>query len=201
MATQELIPFWSIVEQIRQYSDQRRTGTAFIVSDDNRMAQVHLESGNIVALLCRGRRGLEALAGMRTMLNGRLRFDDTYVAPADKESFCTADVIDLLASELPKSGQAAPAPVLRVVVPPPPPVAAPPAPTPAPARAISPDAVALLEKMLVVYIGPMAQIVCGDHAEQAGNLQGLIVALSDEIPDKKQAAQFEADALRNLGLG
>ncbi|UUZ53747.1 hypothetical protein LP419_34840 [Massilia sp. H-1] len=54
MSQHEMIPFRRIIEMVREFCTQRRTGTVFIVSDDNRMAQVHLESGNIVALLCRG---------------------------------------------------------------------------------------------------------------------------------------------------
>ena len=89
MAQQDLIPFRRIVEMVREFCTQRRTGTVFIVSDDNRMAQVHLESGNIVALLCRGRHGQEAVAGMRTMQAARLRFDDSYLTASDGERFDT----------------------------------------------------------------------------------------------------------------
>jgi hypothetical protein len=116
MTTQELIPFWRIVEQLRQFCAERLTGTVFIVSDDNRMAQVHLESGNIVMMLCRGRRGLDALAAMRTMLNARLRFDDTYVSASEVEHFNTNEVIDQLGKSASAPAVASVPPVaLRVV--------------------------------------------------------------------------------------
>ena len=199
MATQELMPFWCIVEQLRQFCAERLTGTVFIVSDDNRMAQVHLDSGNIVMLLCRGRRGLEALAAMRTMLNARLRFDNSYVSASDSELLDTGEVIDQLGMSLAASASlasAAPAAVApRVVLT---------VPETAPAHAVGAlwgDALDRLEHMLVQYIGPMAQIVCADHADSAGDLRQLVLALSDEITDKKQAAAFRADAGRSLGLG
>ena len=189
MATQELVPFWRIVEQLRQFCAERLTGTVFIVSDDNRMAQVHLESGNIVMLLCRGRRGLEALAAMRTMLNARLRFDDSYVSSRETEHLNTSEVIDQLGMSLAAGPVAAAAPV---------------AVRPAPAvqgGTLSPDTIAKLERMLVQYIGPMAQIVCAEHAGQAADLRSLALALSTEITDKKHADAFRAEAAKSLGLG
>ncbi|HEY0064952.1 MAG TPA: hypothetical protein VGC21_22730 [Telluria sp.] len=186
MSQQDLIPFRRIVEMVREFCTQRRTGTVFIVSDDNRMAQVHLESGNIVALLCRGRHGQEAVAGMRTMQAGRLRFDDNYLTASDSERFDTNEVLASL-----WAGAAA--------------VAAAPAPAPAPASsgptgAVTPIQAATLQRILIQYIGPMGEIVCADHLAQAGNLKALVAVLADEVPDKAQAAQFTREANRMLGL-
>jgi hypothetical protein len=71
----------------------------------------------------------------------------------------------------------------------------------APASAIAPHHVAQLERMLVQYIGPMAQIVCADHVGAVGDLRSLALALSNEIPDPRQAETFRAEAGRTLGLG
>ena len=193
MSTQELIPFWRIVEQLRQFCAERLTGTVFIVSDDNRMAQVHLESGNIVMLLCRGRRGLDALAAMRTMLNARLRFDDTYISATETEHLDTREVINQLSASLPS---APPGAALRAATP-----AAPAAGAAVAGPALSAEALARMERILVQYIGPMAQIVCADHAADAGDVRALALALISEIPDKKQADAFRAEAARSFGLG
>jgi hypothetical protein len=195
MAQQDMIPFRRIVEMVREFCTQRRTGTVFIVSDDNRMAQVHLESGNIVALLCRGRRGQEALAGMRTMQAARLRFDDNYLTADSAEQFNTSEVLELLTGGVPARSRA----VERVA----PPAAAPAA--PAKAAASGPGTVtaaqaATLERILVQYIGPMGEIVCAEHVPQAGNAKALIGMLAEEVPDKAQAAAFAKEASRLLGL-
>jgi hypothetical protein len=191
MTQQDMIPFRRIVEMVREFCTQRRTGTVFIVSDDNRMAQVHLESGNIVALLCRGRRGQEALAGMRTMHAARLRFDDNYLTADGGEHFDTSEVLEQLGGGVPARSRA----VERV---------APPAPAaPAAAKgpgAITPAQAAALERILVQYIGPMGEIVCADHLAGAGNAKALVAVLADEVPDKAQAALFTAEASRLLGL-
>jgi len=189
MAQQDMIPFRRIVEMVREFCTQRRTGTVFIVSDDNRMAQVHLDSGNIVALLCRGRRGQEAVAGMRTMQAARLRFDDNYLTADDNERFDTNKVLELLGggAEGQRAAAAAAAP------------ASAPAVTEGPGT-VTPAQATTLEHILIQYIGPMGEIVCADHVAQAGNVRALIAVLADEVPDKAQAAQFVRDANRLLGL-
>lgn len=188
MTQQEMIPFRRIIEMVREFCTQRRTGTIFIVSDDNRMAQVHLESGSIVALLCRGRRGQEALAGMRTMRAARLRFDDNYLTADDAERFDTNAVLELLGGGAP----ARPRTVERVVAP----VAEP---APAGPGEATPAQAAALERLLMQFIGPMAEIVVADHLANTGNLRALIAVLADEVPDKAQAAQFTREASRLLG--
>ncbi|HEU4842915.1 MAG TPA: hypothetical protein VFT05_01520 [Burkholderiaceae bacterium] len=184
MTQQDMIPFRRIVEMVREFCSQRRTGTVFIVSDDNRMAQVHLESGNIVALLCRGRHGQEAVAGMRTMQAGRLRFDDNYLTASDAERFDTHALLELLGAGTAASPRAAERP----------------APAPAASGAVTLAQAAALEQCLVQFIGPMAEILCADHVAQAANLPALIAVLADEIPDKTQAARFTREAGRLLGL-
>lgn len=194
MAHQDMIPFRRIVEMVREFCTQRRTGTVFIVSDDNRMAQVHLESGNIVALLCRGRRGQEALAGMRTMQAARLRFDDSYLTADDAEHFNTREVLDLLGGGAPARARAAPREEAQAA-------AVAPVPTSASiGGAVTPAQTAILERMLVQYLGPMGEIVCAEHAASAGNAAALIAVLASEVPDKAQAAQFSREASRILGI-
>lgn len=189
MTHQELMPFQGIVEQLRQFCEQRRTGTAFIVSDDNRMAQVHLDSGNVVMMLCRGKRGADAVAAMRTMLRASLRFDENYVARPDQQTITGVSLTDLLNDPAPlrarTPARGGPQP-LR--------------PRPAPA-VFARDDLLTLERMLAAHIGPMATIVCAEHASEASDLRTLVMALAAEIPDKKQAADFRLEGGRALGLG
>jgi hypothetical protein len=74
MALVEFTPFPSLLEQIAKLCGQRQTGTVMLVSDDNRMGQIHLRAGEIVFVMCRGRRGRDALGNMRTMQAARLSF-------------------------------------------------------------------------------------------------------------------------------
>ena len=208
MAQEDMLPYQALIETVRDFCTQRRTGTVFIVSSDNRMAQVHLESGAIVALLCRGRRGLDAIAGIRDMIAGRLRFDDNFVSASETERFDTDQTLALLgccavsgngAAAAPRTASAPSTVAARPAAPAP---ARAPAPAPASASGgvITPAYAAKLESILTQYIGPMAEIVCADHVAEAGDLKSLVIALSGEVPDKGQAAQFVRDAQLALGL-
>ena len=194
MPQEEFIPYQFLMDKVRDYCAQRRTGTVFIVSSDNRMAQVHLQSGAIVALLCRGRRGLDAIASIRDMIAGRLRFDENFVSASTTERFDTDKTLALLGC-----GEVSARPAL--------PAAPMPAPAPASAPAAKADGAgvsaahaAKLESILIQYIGPMGEIVCADFAAEAADVRSLITTLSGEVPDKAQASQFIRDAAAAVGL-
>jgi hypothetical protein len=192
VAQAELLPFLRIVESIKQLCVQRRSGTVFLVSDDNRMAQVHLENGEIASLLCRNRRGLEALGIMRGMQQARLRFDESYIAKAEKDNLSTQAIFDDLfgvASNAPVAPRESAAPA-----------AAPPSAPVQQRLALSADVKATFQRVLTAYIGPMAEIVCEDHFDQAGNLRALVQLLAGEIAAPDQAAKFRDEIARELSL-
>lgn len=196
MAQAELLPFLRIVEHLKQLCAQGRSGTLFLVSDDNRMAQVRLDKGQIASLLCRNRRGLDALGIMRSMQNARVRFDDTFMAKGESDNLSNQAIFDDLFSGA--AGTAAAAPPAR------PAAAAAPAAAPLAASTnrvlLTPHDKATIERVMTQYIGPMAAIICDDHFGAAGNLQALIHLLADEISAPNQAAKFRIDIARELGL-
>ena len=179
MAQAEFLPFTGIVDYLRQLCAQGRSGTVFLVSDDNRMAQVRLDNGQIASLLCRNRRGLEALGILRSMGHARLRFDESFMARGENDHLSNQAIFDNL------SGAAV--------------VAAPAAPAPTPAG-IPPHVRAVVQRVLTQYIGPMAEIVCDDHFDTAGDLPALVRLLAGEISAPAQAARFSAEIARELGL-
>jgi hypothetical protein len=87
------------------------------------------------------------------------------------------------------------------VAPPPKPAPVQAAPAPSGPGTVTPAQAAMLERILVQYIGPMGEIVCADHVAQAGNVKALIELLAEEVPDKAKAAQFANEASRLLGVG
>jgi hypothetical protein len=190
MVQAELIPFLRVVDYLRQLCAQGRSGTVFLVSDDNRMAQVRLDKGQIASLLCRNRRGIEALGILRSMANARLRFDETFLVKDEHDNLSTQAIFDALGGSS-TGAEAAPS------------AAAPPrpaAPASAPALLLTPAVKATIQRVMTQYIGPMAEIICEDHFDAAGNLQALVQLLADEISAPAQAAKFRADIARELGL-
>lgn len=186
MAQTEFVPFLRIVDYLKDLCAQGRSGTLFLVSDDNRMAQVRLDNGQIASLLCRNRRGLEALGILRDMQHARLRFDESFMANGENDKLSTQAIFDSL------SGAAGVAP------------AAAPAQPAAPAAMqefrLTPEVKATIQRVMTQYIGPMAEIICDDHFGAAGNMQALVQLLADEISAPDQAARFRAEMAREFGL-
>jgi hypothetical protein len=141
----------------------------FPVSDDNRMAQVRLDKGQIASLLCRIRRGTEALGILRSMANARLRFDETLLVKDEYDNLSTQAIFDALGGG---SGGAD--------------IAPPPAAASAPAMALTPALKATIQRVMTQYIGPMAEIICDDNFEAAGNLQALVQLLATKSARRRR---------------
>jgi hypothetical protein len=195
VAQTELFPFQRIVDYLKQLCAQGRSGTLFLVSDDNRMAQVRLDNGQIASLLCRNRRGLEALGILRNMQHARLRFDESFMVKDENDNLSTQAIFDSLFSS---AGGAADAPSGAAPAAPSKSAAA--APARSSALQLTPQVKATIERVMTQYIGPMAEIICDDHFDAAGNMQALVQLLADEISAPEQAAKFRADIARELGL-
>ena len=213
MAQAEFTPFSSLIEQIANLCGQRQTGTVMLVSDDNRMGQIHLRAGEIVYVMCRGRRGRDALGIMRSMQSARLSFVAGGVDAAAAIEWASKTVLDYLNGllpDLPGQGDASAAPLpgvpVRAAAFTPRPAAAAPVPSPAaPAQASTAVPVtaatrAIFEKVMLTYIGPMAQIVCDDHFDGATDARALTLALAAEIPGAANQAKFKAEIANLLFL-
>jgi hypothetical protein len=201
MALVEFTPFPSLLEQIAKLCGQRQTGTVMLVSDDNRMGQIHLRAGEIVFVMCRGRRGRDALGNMRTMQAARLSFIAGAVDAAEAIEWASKTVLDYLNGllpDLPGQGDVPQPAAARA-----PAAAAAPAPVqrqPAAAVDVTPATKALFEKVMLTYIGPMAQIVCADHFATNTGVRALTLALANEIPGAAQQAKFRVEIAQLLNL-
>jgi hypothetical protein len=210
MPQAEFTPLPSLVAQIANLCGQRQTGTVMLVSDDNRMGQIHLRGGEIVFVMCRGRRGRDALGIMRTMHAARLSFVAGAIDAAEAIEWASKTVLDYLNGllpDLPGQGDAGTAaqPVVAgtpaaVAARPVAPAPAPAAPQPVTAVAVTPATKAMFEKVMLTYIGPMAQIVCGDHFANATDARALTLALATEIPGAANQAKFKAEIAKLLNL-
>lgn len=207
MTQAEFTPFPSLMVQIAALCGQRQTGTVMLVSDDNRMGKIHLRAGEIVFVMCRGRRGRDALGLMRTMQAARLSFVAGAVDAADAVEWASKTVLDYLnglMADLPASGAAGA--TLQSKLADAPATATPVAPAPAAtqqtttAADVTPATRAMIENVMLSYIGPMAQIVCADHFAGATDTRALIQALATEIPGAANQAKFQAEIAKLLDL-
>jgi hypothetical protein len=197
MAQPDFTPFVQLLDQIAGFCAQGNTATVMLVSDDNRMAQIHLQGGRIIFILCRGRRGRDGLGIMRTIQNARMTVDRPSMTVNEPLEWSTEVILDYLygsIAELPEPGSAA-ATLLPGIAQRPAPVPVRPA-----APTLTPAHRATFERVLAIYIGPMASIVCGDYFDDATDLRGLALKLAGEIPGAEQAAKFKAEIAKALDI-
>lgn len=180
MTQAEWTPLSKVVEFIKQLCADRRTGTLFMVSDENYMAQILIDGGDIVSLMHRNRRGLDALAVVGKMKYAKFRFDDAFAAPSERHNLPTQAIFDYLSGAIPTikqsdvvSGSSA-------------------------SGVLTAEVRAVMQKVLMKYIGPMAEIVCADHFERTTDLRTLVRSLADEIPDQAEAAKFSVEMTKVL---
>jgi hypothetical protein len=196
MSEQSFSPFFEIVEDIKRLCEQGRTGTIFLVSDNNRMAQVFLDNGNIASILCRGQRGQEALSSLSNMQNARLRFDESIKTANSRDGLSNQTIFEALMHAAGKLSGAASnvtprSPVISSVVP---------VNTNEASFSINAETKKIVQEALTVYIGPIAEIVCDDYFDKAQNLRGLVEQLAGEIPNEVNANQFRSYLLGKLKL-
>jgi len=173
----------------------KRTGTMFVATTDNHSARIGLRQGDIVSLVFRNQRGLEALDHIRKITAGRFSFSDAVVDKAPHADLPhTSDLLALLVGEespLPPPASAAP----RT----PAPAAAQPADNPQMARAQ-----AVIESELTEFVGPIAPLLCREHIARAAaagppwNWLLLVEAVAREIGDRAKEDRFKQQTLARL---
>jgi len=198
------VPYAELLSELSRLCAARRTGTMFIATTDNQSARIGLQQGDIISLVFRTQRGLEAIDRIRKITAGRFTFSDTVVdrvASADLPT--TSDLLSLLA------GNGAPPVVSATPAPPaPPPHAAPRPGAPAQAQAAaSPELVrvqAVIEVELTEFVGPIAPLLCRGHISKAAaagsplDLPALVEAVAREIGDRAKEDRFKQQALARL---
>ena len=167
-----------VVDQLRDLCHARSSGIVFLTSEDNRMAQVHVNAGHVVAVVCRNQRGFAAIQLMRDIHCAHMRFDQSHIPPANSDALLTEVFFDYLSAVHPELST--------------------PAEAHASGAALTADVKATLQKLLAKFIGPMAELICLDHFATASDARGAIEALAKEIPSPEDAGKFRADATRAI---
>lgn len=169
------VPLAQLVSELKILCREGRTGTAYLVTDDNRMARIGMAAGKIDFLWFHSKRGADALIMMSQIHAGRLRFEDGVKAPADTADLpSTAEILEFLLSPLAAASTAA-APVPGA---------------PQAQAAVSAAERAMIEELLTDYVGPMASIICDEQLNEGTDLETALKALAAEIQDSGQIKEF-----------
>jgi len=180
----------------------KRTGTMFVATTDNHSARIGLRQGDIVSLVFRTQRGIEALDHIRKITAGRFSFSDAVVDKGPHADLPhTADLLALLLGEespLPPPPSAPPAAAASRT----PAAAAPPPAHPQLARAQ-----AVIESELTESVGPIAPLLCREHLARAAaagppwDWHELVEAVAREIGDRAKEDRFKQQTLARLRVG
>lgn len=178
---QDYIPSPEITREIGRLSERKASGTVFIATRDNHVAQIMLDRGEIVFIFFAGKRGQEALNLLTRIREGRYRFQEGGVVSRGMPLPPTQDILLALdggPEHVPAHGQDARAPE---------------------GKGLSAAQKTLLESCLADCIGPMAAIVCEDHFNSASSFQATVNALAAEIPSPGQARKFREMIAKGIG--
>jgi hypothetical protein len=181
--TQEYIPFSEIVSEIAKLCKQKATGTLFVVTSDNRSAQMMLDKGEIVYIFFSSKRGEEALQLMSTIHHARYRFQEGGVVARRMPLPATQAVIQSLINGSSESFAATSDKQPQKA---------------SNGSTLSAEQKKVLETCLADCIGPMAAIICEDYFNSASDLQTVIEALSGEIPSAGQVQKFRTMVAEKL---
>ena len=180
-----------------------RTGTMFIATTDNQSARFGLRDGQIVSVVFRTRRGLDAADHLRKITGVRFTFSDAIVDRASSDDLPTTPaLLALLAGEASPLSPSHPAG-------PPPSASRPAAPaasaaTPAAARAALSRAQSTIEAELMEFVGPIASVLCREHIARAASAgppfdwPALVDAIAREIGDRAKEERFKQQVLARL---
>jgi len=182
-----LLPHEGIIDVLQSLCGAERSGTLFIITAENHVAQFILRGGEVVGLSHRLLRGLDALPSLRTFTAGRYRFVEEPIARTDPGLPPTSDLLALLVPEHAgpaESPQSSP-------------------PTPNMKQALE-SARSLIEPELTEFLGPMAELICQEHLARLPALTSLqhftrlVEAIAKEIGDATKEAQFKQRVLSSF---
>jgi hypothetical protein len=168
-----------VKDELHKLCQEKRTGTLFIASVDNRLVQFGLDQGQIVFVSWQNKRGLEALlllqeqnfkVSVTRFVEGQSPVNRLELPPTDQ----ILQQLEGGVGRLPATGD------------------------PASRRTLSDKAKTVLEQELVEFIGPMAAIICEETWNSVGELEAALEVLSRELPDPGQVVRFRQNVLKRL---
>jgi hypothetical protein len=186
----ELLDYSGFYQLLGNLVAEKRTNTLLGKTDNNRSVIIGIRRGEIVSLICAGKRGRQAISAIRQIAALTFRLDDT-AAPAGRPDLPPTS--EIMAALMPSAGGQDPGR----------PVAATSA-RGAPGQ--DPDGTRLCE-LLSRFLGPIAPILCTETIGAAGGLdsearkRAVILSLAKEIDNEAEAKQFVEGAQKILGVG
>jgi hypothetical protein len=146
----------------------------FIATDDNQMARLNLNAGEIKFISFHNKRGADALSLLSNIQAGRLRFEEGLTAEiATRDMPSTVDILEFLRNPVGTLSASAASSTPKHM-----------------GMALSASDRVMIEEVLTEFIGPMACIVCEEGLNAAPDLESGLRKLAAEIQEPSQVQDF-----------
>lgn len=209
MNASHAMPWSELLQEITRMCSERRTGTLFIATNDNRLARIALKDGVIAAVEFQRKQGLAAIKLMQSILAGTWRFNEELMLVSGVQSLpSTPGLLKMLAD---KPDPSAPPTASELNVPQTLPAGQVPASSAlggaAKQRFSFVDVSELLQIKeiitgeLIAIIGPMGKLVCDDHLASLTDRRSVMLAIEKiaaEIDDPDLERQFKLSVAEKL---
>ncbi|MEM7291979.1 MAG: hypothetical protein AAF420_01125 [Pseudomonadota bacterium] len=172
MADNEIKHYAELMAELMRMYREKRTGSMFFITPDNRMAQVNFDSGEIVFIYYRGKRGQEALRLLPEILQARVVFEEEPEAAIRIPLPSTQKIIGYL-TEVEAAARVMPATAKKNA-------------------AELRSAREIIEATLISNVGPIGGMLCEEVFSQNMPLESAIQHLSTFIPNNQNAQRFRA---------
>lgn len=178
----------SLLQELQQTINDQKTGIAFLVSRDNRSAQISFLEGTAVYAMSQGKKGKEAVALIAQMEIERHRFQEGVIPPTRAEMPSSEDLLRCLRAGGVTNPTQGPRQRMQTA-----------AGTAGTTRqpAFSEQQKAAIQDVLAECIGPMAIILCEEHFATAQTAEEAIERLAVELP-ASQLETFRTRVQRKL---
>lgn len=185
MADDTLLSYRELMDELRRYCLEKRTGSLMIATSENILVRLLLGEGAIQSISVGGKQGQPALALFKSIKSGRIRFSDGKGGMQPDASLPSTQEILL------ELGGGSPSPEAGRVT------------RPVDSKKL-PAILKAMENELVDVLGPMAAIVWAERLgklqdiTRAGALSSLVDDLAKEIDDPQKARRFKEQAWKIL---
>lgn len=168
-----VLSYQGLIREVRRLCSRRMSGCIFITTSENHAVRFELHDGTITAVSFRQQLGLDAIPAIKRITGGQLRYsEDRLPHPPQNGLPATPELLAMLNGSPAEPDDE-------------PPVAS------APVRESLARSRPIIESELAEFLGPMAQVVCGDHIALATGMNELIESLAKELADAGKAARFK----------
>jgi len=181
----ELLDYSGFYQLLSDLVAKKRTHTLLGRTDTNHSVMIGIRNGEIVSLICAGKRGRSAIPAVRKISALTFRLDDAVSQTSVSDLPPTAEIMGALK---PSAGFQEFEEAAR----------------PSAGSDAQGDGPRLCE-LLSRFVGPIAPLMCTETIRAAGGLnddaqkEKVILALAKEIDDEAEAAQFIESARKMLG--